>query len=400
MKNNTKFKRVFLIVMDSVGVGHAKDADSFGDHTNPNTFYNIDKGVNGLKTPNLEQIGWGTLDKYVGLKPINNVNSYVTRLYETSLGKDTMTGHWEIMGLKIMKPFQTFTDTGFPKELLDELSRRTGRGIIGNCAASGTEILKTLGEQHMKTGDLIVYTSADSVLQIAAHEDIIPVPELYNICAIAREITMKDEWKVGRIIARPFIGTNPDDFKRTSRRHDYALSPVGKTYLEYLKDDGYDVISVGKINDIFNTAGITEAYKSVSNEDGMNITLNLSKKDFTGLCFVNLVDFDMLYGHRRDLNGYAKSIEDFDIQLGQLISELKEDDLLILTADHGNDPTAPGSDHTRETIPGVFFSKSLQNGQNIGSFDSFGVIGATIADNFGITKVNNLLGPSILAKLK
>ena len=395
-----KFKRVFLIVMDSVGIGHAVDAEKYGD-LGSNTFLHIDQNVEGgLKAPNLEKLGWGVFDNYINISAKNALKqAFTARLKERSLGKDTMTGHWEIMGLHITKPFQTFTDTGFPQELLDELSKRTGRGILGNKSASGTEIIKELGEEHLKTGDLIVYTSADSVLQIAANEEIVPIEKLYEYCEAARDITMKDEWKVGRVIARPFIGDSKDNFKRTAKRHDYALSPFGKTYMNYLKDSGYDVIAVGKINDIFNTEGVTEAYKTVSNDNGMDITINLTNKDFTGLCFVNLVDFDMEFGHRRNVEGYAKSIEDFDKKLGTLINSLNEDDLLILTADHGNDPTWTGSDHTRENVPFVLYSKSLNEGQYLGEYDTFGVIGSTVADNFNI-EISSLLGDSVLENLK
>ena len=395
-----KFKRVFLIVMDSVGIGHAVDAEKYGD-LGSNTFLHIDQNVEGgLKAPNLEKLGWGVFDNYANISAKNALKqTFTARLKERSLGKDTMTGHWEIMGLHITKPFQTFTDTGFPQELLDELSKRTGRGILGNKSASGTEIIKELGEEHLKTGDLIVYTSADSVLQIAANEEIVPIEKLYEYCEAARDITMKDEWKVGRVIARPFIGDSKDNFKRTAKRHDYALSPFGKTYMNYLKDAGYDVIAVGKINDIFNTEGVTEAYKTVSNDNGMDITINLTNKDFTGLCFVNLVDFDMEFGHRRNVEGYAKSIEDFDKKLGTLINSLNEDDLLILTADHGNDPTWTGSDHTRENVPFVLYSKSLNEGKYLGEYDTFGVIGSTVADNFNI-EISSLLGDSVLENLK
>lgn len=395
-----KFKRVFLIVMDSVGIGHAVDAEKYGD-LGSNTFLHIDQNVEGgLKAPNLEKLGWGVFDNYTNISAKNALKqAFTARLKERSLGKDTMTGHWEIMGLHITKPFQTFTDTGFPQELLDELSKRTGRGILGNKSASGTEIIKELGEEHLKTGDLIVYTSADSVLQIAANEEIVPIEKLYEYCEAARDITMKDEWKVGRVIARPFIGNSKDNFKRTAKRHDYALSPFGKTYMNYLKDAGYDVIAVGKINDIFNTEGVTEAYKTVSNDNGMDITINLTNKDFTGLCFVNLVDFDMEFGHRRNVEGYAKSIEDFDKKLGTLINSLNEDDLLILTADHGNDPTWTGSDHTRENVPFVLYSKSLNEGKYLGEYDTFGVIGSTVADNFNI-EISSLLGDSVLENLK
>jgi len=393
-----KFKRVFLIVLDSVGIGNAHDAAKFDD-VGTNTLLNIDKAVNGLVLPSLEALGLGYLDNYLKIKKIPNYKGYYGRLTELSLGKDTMTGHWEIMGLNIVKPFKTFTDTGFPKQLLDELSRLTGHGIIGNIAASGTEIIKQLGEQHLLSKDLIVYTSADSVIQIAAHEDIIPISELYKICEIARELTMKDEWKVGRVIARPFIGTNKDNFKRTSNRHDYALSPFDETYLDILKDNNFDVISVGKISDIFNGAGITKSIKTKSNAHGIEETINLMKTKFNGLCFVNLVDFDSEYGHRRDPLGYGKALIEFDDKLPELISNLNQDDLLILTADHGNDPTYKGTDHTRENVPLLVYSPSFEGkGPINANLDTFANIGATIIDNFGLKKKKQI-GTSFLDKL-
>jgi phosphopentomutase len=393
-----KFKRVFLIVLDSVGIGHAHDAAKFDD-VGTNTLLSIDKAVNGLVLPSLEALGLGYLDNYLKIKKIPNYKGYYGRVSELSLGKDTMTGHWEIMGLNIVKPFKTFTDTGFPKQLLDELSRLTGHGIIGNIAASGTEIIKQLGEQHLLSKDLIVYTSADSVIQIAAHEDVIPIPELYKICEIARELTMKDEWKVGRVIARPFIGTNKDNFKRTSNRHDYALSPFDETYLNILKDNNFDVISVGKISDIFNGAGITKSIKTKSNAHGIEETINLMKTDFNGLCFVNLVDFDSEYGHRRDPLGYGKALVEFDNKLPELISNLNQDDILILTADHGNDPTYKGTDHTRENVPLLVYSPSFEaKGPINANLDTFANIGATIIDNFGLKKKKQI-GISFLDKL-
>jgi phosphopentomutase len=395
----TKFKRVFLIVLDSVGIGHAHDAAKFDD-VGTNTLLNIDKAVNGLSLPALEALGIGYLDNYLKIKKTSNYKGYYARLSELSLGKDTMTGHWEIMGLNIVKPFKTFTDTGFPKQLLDELSRLSGHGIIGNVAASGTEIIKQLGEQHLRSKDLIVYTSADSVIQIAAHEDIIPIPELYKICEIARKLTLKDEWKVGRVIARPFIGTNKDNFKRTANRHDYALSPFAETYLDILKDNNFDVISVGKISDIFNGAGITKSIKTKSNAHGIEETIKLMKTDFTGLCFVNLVDFDSEYGHRRDPIGYGKALVEFDNLLPQIISNLNQDDLLILTADHGNDPTYKGTDHTRENVPLLIYSPSLvESGMIPGDHDTFANIGATIVDNFKLASKRQI-GKSLLKKLK
>ena len=313
-----QFDRVITIVMDSVGIGAAHDAADYND-LGSDTLGNIAKTVNGLKLPNLERLGLGNLHKVEGVSPVEHPAAYYTRMIEASNGKDTMTGHWEMMGLKITKPFITFTETGFPKELLDELSEKTGYGIIGNKSASGTEILDELGEEHMRTKDMIVYTSADSVLQIAAHEEVFGLEELYRVCEIARELTMKDEWKVGRVIARPFIGNKEEGFKRTPNRHDYALKPFEPTVLEALKMKGKDVISVGKIVDIFDGEGITEAFRTKSNYDGMEQTIEIVKnKDFNGFLFVNLVDFDALWGHRRDPQGYAKQLEEFDVQLGEL----------------------------------------------------------------------------------
>ena len=392
-----KFKRIFVIVMDSVGCGKAKDAAKFGDE-GANTLAHIDAKVGGFKLPTLARLGLGNLDHYQNVKPGLPDHCYVTRLNEKSNGKDTMTGHWEMMGLHITKPFKTFTDTGFPKELLDEITKQTGYKIIGNCAASGTEIIKELGEEQLKSHALIVYTSADSVLQIAANESIIPVPELYRICDIVRKITLKDEWKVGRIIARPFVGTASDNFTRTPKRHDYALSPTGKTYMDYLKAAGLDVIAVGKINDIFNTQGVTQAYKTVNNDDGMNRTIEIAKQDFRGLCFVNLVDFDMDYGHRRNPEGYGQCLEAFDAKLNDFLKVMRSDDLLMITADHGNDPTWHGSDHTREQVPLLVYSPGFAVSGSLHDQDSFAIIGATVAANFGI-KAEGLLGTSILNQL-
>ena len=393
-----KFKRVFLIVLDSVGIGHAADADKFNDQGS-NTILNIDRVVKGLSLPNLENMGFGNFDNYLTMKPTKNHLGYYARVAEKSLGKDTMTGHWEIMGLYITKPFKTFTDTGFPKALLDELSQRSGHGIIGNKAASGTEIIKELGELHMRTKDLIVYTSADSVLQIAAHESIVPIPELYKICEIAREITLRDEYKLGRVIARPFIGDNKTNFKRTSNRHDYALSPFNPTYLDVLKDNKLDVVSIGKIADIFNNQGITKSIKTKSNLDGIEQTIKTLGDDFTGLCFVNLVDFDSEFGHRRDPFGYANALKEFDTKLPQILKGLRPDDLLMITADHGNDPTYRGTDHTRENVPLLVYSPSFkQNGLIMGNHDTYANIGATIIENFNL-EPKKQIGVSFLGKL-
>ncbi len=392
-----KYKRMFVIVMDSLGVGQMTDAEKYND-VGADTFGHIAEAVGGLNCPVMQKLGAGNLHNIKGLNPVVSPEAYYTKMMELSVGKDTMTGHWEIMGLNIQTPFQTFTDTGFPQELMDELEKRTGHGWIGNKSASGTAILDELGEEHVKTGKMIVYTSADSVLQIACHEETFGLDELYRCCEIARDITMKDEWKVGRIIARPFVGDKAGSFKRTSNRHDYALKPYGKTVLDSLKEKGYDVISVGKINDIFDGEGVTEAYKSKSNEDGMNITINLADKDFTGLCFVNLVDFDALWGHRRNPKGYAKEIELFDRQLGELLEKLTEDDCVILTADHGNDPVHHGTDHTREMVPLIITSKAHKGAGLLRPAETFANLGATVADNFDVEMPE--YGTSYLSVLK
>jgi len=349
--------------------------------------------------PNLARMGLANLHPLKHVKAVDKPLGYFGRLLEASTGKDTMTGHWEMMGLHITKPFQTFTETGFPKELLDELSARTGHKIVGNKSASGTEILDELGEHEIATGDMIVYTSADSVLQICGNEETFGLEELYRCCEIARELTLKDEWKVGRVIARPYVGKKKGQFKRTSNRHDYALKPYGRTAMDALKAAGYDVISVGKIRDIFDGQGITESYKSKSSVHGMEQTIELADKEFTGQCFVNLVDFDALWGHRRNPVGYGQELERFDEKLGDLLGKLKEDDLLIITADHGNDPTYKGTDHTREKVPFLAWSPSMKGGGALPDGDTFAVIGATIADNFMVDMPEGTIGTSILEKI-
>lgn len=394
------FKRVFLIVMDSLGVGAMADADKFHDE-GANTFVHVSERCKGLNIPTLNMLGLYDINSDIlGTEKVSHVNSYVCALNEESNGKDTMTGHWEMMGVLTTKPFKTFTDTGFPQELIDELEEKTGKKYIGNIAASGTEIIKQLGERTLKTGEIILYTSADSVLQLAANEAVVSVPELYHLCEVARELCMKEEYKVGRVIARPFIGTNKDNFTRTPRRHDYALSPSSYTYMETMKDHGYDVICVGKINDIFNGVGVTKTFKTVSNHNGMEITQEIAKEDFKGLCFVNLVEFDSEYGHRRNPLGYGKCIEEFDKDLGDLIKLLKDDDLLIVTADHGNDPTMPGSDHTREKVPFIAYSKSFKNGRRIEDRNSFADMGRTIIENFKLEKKYFQIGSIIDELLK
>ena len=392
-----KYKRIFLVIMDSVGAGELPDAKDYND-TGANTLKHIAEVAKGLKMPNMQKLGLGNLTDIQGVAPVKPKQGYYTKCEELSTGKDTMTGHWEIMGLKITEPFKTFTDTGFPKELIDELEARTGRKVVGNKSASGTEILDELGEHHMATGDIIVYTSADSVLQIAAHEEIIPVEELWKMCKMAREITMKDEWKVGRIIARPFVGPKKGEFKRTPNRHDYALKPFGRTVLNELKDAGKEVIAIGKINDIYVGEGITDTILTKSNEDGMNQLLNVMARDFSGLAFLNLVDFDAMYGHRRDPLGYATCLEEFDVQLGEVLAQMNEDDLLIISADHGNDPIASGSDHTREYIPVIMYSPSMQESGELEIGKSFANIGATVAQNFEVQIP--VIGKSYLDELK
>lgn len=393
-----RYKRIFTIVLDSLGAGAMPDAADYGD-TGTDTLGHISQAVNEFHIPNLQKLGMANLHPLKQVKAVEKPLGYYAYLNEASTGKDTMTGHWEMMGLHITKPFKTFTETGFPEELLDELSRRTGRTIIGNKSASGTEILDELAEEEIETGHMIVYTSADSVLQICGNEETFGLQELYRCCEIAREITMKDEWKVGRVIARPYVGKKKGEFKRTSNRHDYALKPYGKTVLNVLKDSGYDVISVGKIFDIFDGEGLTESNKSKSSVHGMEQTIEIAKREFEGLCFVNLVDFDALWGHRRDVKGYAQELERFDVKLGELLKFIKEDDLLILTADHGNDPTHTGTNHTREKVPFLAYSPSMKGCGKLEDAKSFAVIGATIAKNFKVAMPEGSIGDSILEKL-
>ena len=393
-----KYKRIFTIVIDSCGIGNAKAAADYHD-AGADTLGHIAATMGNLNLPNLQRLGVANLKELKNLAPVEKPLAYYTKMNEASTGKDTMTGHWEMMGLHITTPFQTFTETGFPKELIEELEKRTGHKVIGNKSASGTEILDELAEEEIATGHMIVYTSADSVLQICGNEETFGLDELYRCCKIARELTMKDEWKVGRVIARPYVGRKKGEFKRTSNRHDYALKPYGRTALNALKDAGYDVISVGKINDIFDGEGITESNKSKSSVHGMEQTIEIAGRDFTGLCFVNLVDFDALWGHRRNVKGYAQELERFDVKLGELLKVLREDDLLILTADHGNDPTYTGTDHTREQVPLIAYSASMKESGRLEDTDTFAVIGATIADNFEVKMPENTIGTSLLEKL-
>jgi phosphopentomutase len=390
-----KFKRVHLIVMDSVGIGEGKDADQFND-VGSHTLLHIAEHMNGLNLPNLAKLGLSNIEEILGVPKAEKPLAYYTKLQEKSVGKDTMTGHWEIMGLNIDQPFNVYPN-GFPDELIKQIEDITGRKVVANKPASGTAILDEYGEHQMKTGDLIVYTSADPVLQIAAHEEIIPLEELYDICEKVREITKDPAYLIGRIIARPYVG-QPGKFTRTSNRHDYALKPFHKTVMNSLQDGGYDVIAIGKINDIFDGEGVTESIRTKDNMDGMDKLLDVINKDFTGMSFLNLVDFDALYGHRRDPEGYGRALEEFDKRLDEVFDSIREDDLIIITADHGNDPTFPGTDHTREFIPVLVYSKQLKDSGALPEHDTFADIGATIADNFDVDMPDN--GESFLPFLK
>ena len=394
-----EYKRVFVIVIDSLGIGVMPDGEKFGD-VGVNTLGHIAESVETFRIPTLQKLGMANLTPLKQVPAVENPLGYQAALRERSNGKDTMTGHWEIMGIETKKPFKTFTEHGFPKELIEELEKRTGHKVIGNKSASGTEIIDELGEEEIATGHMIVYTSADSVLQICGNEETFGLEELYRCCEIARELTMKEEWRVGRVIARPYIGKKKGEFERTSNRHDYALKPPMRTALDVLKDHGLDVISVGKIKDIFDGEGITEAYKSKSSVHGMEQTIELADKDFQGLCFVNLVDFDAKWGHRRNPAGYAKELEMFDEKLEVLLEKLREEDLLIITADHGNDPTYTGTDHTREKVPFLAYGKAMEGNGMLPEQDTFAVIGATIVDNFGLHMPENTIGTSLLSYLK
>lgn len=396
MKN---IDRVFVIVIDSLGIGAMSDSPEFGDN-GVNTLLHISESVKEFHIPNLQKLGLGNLISLKQVSPVEYPMAYYTKMNEKSPAKDTMTGHWELMGLEVTTPFRTFSEHGFPPELIRELEARCGRKVVGNKSASGTEILDELAEEEIHHGSMIVYTSADSVLQICGNEEVTGLDELYRWCEIARELTMKEEWKVGRVIARPYVGLKKGEFKRTANRHDYALKPCGKTVLDALKAAGLDVISVGKIKDIFDGEGITESNKSQSSVHGMEQTIEIAKRDFQGLCFTNLVDFDALWGHRRNPEGYAAELERFDEKLGELLECLRQEDLLIITADHGNDPTYTGTDHTREKVPFLAYSKSMKGSGQLPETDTFAVVGATVADIFGVKMPENTIGSSLLDSLK
>lgn len=395
----SEYKRVFAIVLDSLGIGAMPDSRRFGD-VGVDTFGHILERMGTLDIPNLQKLGFLNLHCGGGMSGVERPLGRYMRMAEASNAKDTMAGHWEMMGIKTESPFHTFTDTGFPPELIAELEKRCGKRVIGNKSASGTAILEELAEEEIETGAMIVYTSADSVLQICGNEETFDLQNLYRCCEIAREITLsREEWRVGRVIARPYVGKKKGEFKRTSNRHDYALKPTGPTALNAMKDAGLDVIGVGKINDIFCGEGITETHHSDSSVHGMEQTIDICGRDFHGLCFTNLVDFDALWGHRRNVEGYGREIEKFDRNLGVLLERLQEDDLLILTADHGNDPAYTGTDHTREYVPFLAYSKKMAEGGPLPEADSFAVIGATIAENFGVSMPEGTIGHSLLERL-
>lgn len=398
VNDKVKYQRIFVIVLDSVGMGYMPDAAKFGDE-GADTLGHLGKYLHEDKMPHLRSLGLANLKAMEGIYPVEKPLGCYKRMKEQSNGKDTMTGHWEMMGIHTTKPFKTFTETGFPQELIDELEKQCGKKVIGNKSASGTEIIKELGMQEMQENAMIVYTSADSVLQICGNEKTFDLANLYRCCEIARKLTLKEEWRVGRVIARPYVGDSPENFKRTSNRHDYALKPTNKTAMDALKENGYDVLAVGKIHDIFDGEGITDSVHSVSSVNGMDQTIDYAKTDFTGLCFTNLVDFDALWGHRRNPQGYAEELEKFDVLLGQFLEKMKEEDLVIVTADHGNDPTFKGTDHTKERVPFLAYSPSMKTSGRIDDQNCFAVIGATIADNFGVAMPEGTIGTSILKQL-
>lgn len=392
----SKFKRIHLVVMDSVGIGEAPDAAQFDDY-DVDTLGHIARERGGLNMPNMGKLGLSNIRSIEGVPAADKPLAYYTKMQEASNGKDTMTGHWEIMGLNIAVPFRVFPD-GFPDELIQRIEEHTGRKVIGNKPASGTEIIDELGEEHVKTGALIIYTSADSVLQIAAHEEVVPLKELYEICEFCRKITLEDPYMLGRIIARPFVG-EAGNFSRTSNRHDYALKPFGRTTMNELKDAGLDVIALGKISDIYDGEGVTKAVRTVSNMDGMDKLVATLDEEFTGLSFLNLVDFDAVYGHRRDPQGYGQALDDYDARLPEVFAKMTDDDLLIITADHGNDPTYRGTDHTREYVPLLAYSpRFAAGGKELAVRKTFADIGATVADNFGVKLPEH--GTSFLAELQ
>lgn len=388
------FKRIFITVLDSLGIGALPDAHEYGDG-GANTLGHIGENMGAIHLPNLGKLGLGNLLPLPGVAPVQQPIGYYGKMQEISLGKDTSTGHWEMMGVEVNTPFKTWPN-GFPPELIEEFSRRIGRGVLGNKPASGTAIIEELGVKHIETGDVIVYTSADSVFQVAAHEEVVSLAELYDICQVARELTLDERFSVVRVIARPFLGI-PGQFTRTPNRKDFSLSPPGKTVLDRLQENGVYTLALGKISDIYNGQGIAKSVKTKSNEDGVNKLAEAMKQDFSGLCFINLVDFDAMYGHRRDPQGYGKALEEFDRRVPELMAGLTKEDLWIITADHGNDPVHPGTDHTREFVPLLVYSPALNGSKNLGIRHTFADIGATVADNFKVSMP--LIGTSFLSEL-
>lgn len=379
-------KRVFLIILDSVGMGSAPDAEAFGDH-NPNTLGDIAANIPGFSLPVMESLGLGNIEGMIGYAPAAHPAGAFARLHELSAGKDTTIGHWEIAGIISPKPLPTYPN-GFGEDILKPFREQTGRGVLGNCVASGTTILDELGEEHMRTGDLIVYTSADSVFQIAAHEEIVPIDELYRYCRIARNILTGDN-ALARVIARPFVGTGAGHFTRTANRRDFSLKPPEETLLDRLKANGRNVAAVGKIEDIFDGEGVTFAVHNQSNADGMHHTEECMEMFEDGLIFVNLVDFDSLWGHRRNVVGYAEGLKEFDNWLGTFLPKLQEGDVLMISADHGNDPTHPGTDHTREYVPLLIYGPQIPAGKDFGTVDGFCCIAQTIAHMLHVGDMKN-----------
>ena len=394
-----KYKRIFGIVMDSVGTGSAPDADQF-DNVGADTLGHIGEFYKGeLHLPALQKLGISNLreQEILGVPKIEIQQGYYSKMQEISVGKDSMDGHWEMMELPVKQPLNHFPN-GFPEDLLQKISEFSGRKIVGNRPESGTKIIQELGEHQMATGDLIIYTSGDSVLQIAAHEDVIPVKELYRICEYARSLVNGPEYVMGRVIARPYVGPDKDHFTRTANRHDFSLRPTGPTVLDHLQKSGLHTVGVGKINDIFSGQGIAVGYHNESNMDGMDHVDHVMQEDFTGFCFVNLVDFDAMYGHRRNPEGYGQALMELDQRLGQVVANMRDDDLLMITADHGNDPCYKGSDHTREYVPLLAYSPSMQGSGQLPTRQTFADFGATILDNFGVA--GNGVGTSFLSDLQ
>lgn len=389
-----RFSRVFLIVMDSVGIGELPDAARFNDE-GAHTLGHIAERVDGFVVPHLQALGLGNIAPLRNVPAAEAPKAHWGKMKEISIGKDTTTGHWEIMGLHVSTPFRTYPN-GFPAELIREFEQRIGRKVLGNKVASGTEIIEELGEEHMRTGDVIVYTSADSVFQVAAHEEVVPLEELYRICQIARELTLRDEFAVTRVIARPFVG-KPGAFVRTANRHDYSVKPFAPTVMNRLVEAGLTSIAIGKISDIYADEGITRSIRTKDNMDGVYQLLKTMNEEFTGLSFVNLVDFDAKFGHRRDPEGYGRALMEFDARIPELLGALGDGDLLIITADHGNDPVHHGTDHTREYVPLLVYHKGIVQGSDLGVRGTFADVGATIAENFGVKAPE--IGESFLARL-